>query len=155
MRLDLRITNTSQYHDHPRTFIDFGLKGAKPWQPIFRSPIMRPFFCCFSYFPNSYNISIRNHGNYSTADCGAFPPLSGIVQLTNFDLWPSGYTLRFRNWSFTINNIHSRRKILRHLIFCGHYFIWHAGHLFIIYLTMKNVPIPKIISTHWGQPDEG
>ena len=32
-------------------------------------------------------------------DVESFPPHSWIVQLTNSD------TLRFRNWSFTINNI--------------------------------------------------
>jgi hypothetical protein len=35
------------------------------------------------------------------ASFGVFPPLSGIVQLTNSDVWPLGYTLCFQNWSFT------------------------------------------------------
>jgi len=49
-----------------------------------------------------------NHGyepqsklwKYFVASCGVlYPPLRGIVQLTNSN------TLRFRNWSFTINGI--------------------------------------------------
>jgi len=36
----------------------------------------------------------------SAASCGVlYPPLRGIVQLTNSD------TLRFRNWSFTIKDV--------------------------------------------------
>jgi hypothetical protein len=39
MQFGLSILNTSQYHDHPCTFIDLVLKDAKSGQPISRSSI--------------------------------------------------------------------------------------------------------------------